>query len=96
MPSGRGGWGHSGITANRCRELGAIRGRAQAEFDQGMQRGRGVVPGRGNLVSRSIPGVTGNHEETARLAQGALWGQRDKSLVCTLRWCLVQKDLDAR
>ena len=30
------------------------------------------VPGRGNL-------------ETAKLAQGALWGQRDKSLECMLR-----------
>ena len=53
------------------------------------------MPGRENLVSRIIPGVTGNHEETARLAQGALWGQRDKSLECTLRRCLVQKALDA-
>ena len=54
------------------------------------------MPGRGNLVSRIIPGVTENNKETARLAQGALWGQRDQSLVCTLRWCLVQKALDAR
>lgn len=32
------------------------------------------MPGRGNLVSRIIPGVTGNHEETARLAQGGFVG----------------------
>lgn len=77
--------GRAGCTWGSLPTDAGIWGLPEEELRQGLIRdcsGVGVgggVPGRENLVSRIIPGVTGNHEETARLAQGALWGQRDKS-----------------
>lgn len=80
--------GSAGCTRGSPTDAGSW-GLSEGELRQGLIRecsrvGMGGRCARQNLVSRIIPGVTGNHEETTRLAPGELCGDRGTRAGCML------------